>query len=891
MHPEVTVTKVINRATKRERVLTMLAVLLPLSCLSGDCSIFDKFLYGGIGLIAHPPSVPELYAQTEESMFEMVTWLVKGNSRVASPYYRRALITAAKFDGVNGCCWLETVVRQVWDLSLEQLEILEANKRITSLIKEIIRIKVQENGFKAEYFLRSRKLIQQLEENYAEIGLAVLARNVLNRLTTLAWYYEEMTVFEQSALTAISYSPPDCYDCMQANAEGNLANVKRLQLHLGLAVDLLKQVNRYYHNTQPWSDHAIRSLSLYASVLGQTGNYQLASVYGVIALHHALDEQKRAEIRVIASNLASIYLEELNDYQRAEHFQLLADRYGKSRHEQLISASNWFYLYLNNDELAHAQEALAVWKLKQPKRQDSSTLRSIDELDLALADRLLAKKLGRNPQDLEQIYLDLIRHARNTGNLRRLYILLLHCALNVTGEQSYDYLLQTIQVLLQDYSITDQVSDQATFIASNQGVMQILEQQSYQQGDHVRSLAFAELMRGQARKGYTEALAARPQSGWLAKLYDPLTGKIDLKQRLWLLESQVLTLLQQIGSAAQILYIHQNWDQLHLFFIANGTIASTTWEIGELEISELVRKYNLAIRTQTPDSPTRLREQLGAKLSHYLLSPYWDVLDEAVPLIIVCNESNSLIPFNCLPYPDRAGEYWIDHLAISVVPSLQQLEWLMTTHPNTPDLKVTNLVFAGRSQYSPTEARNLVSTMQECRILKAFDSLTVFPLLDGACTIENLAAAVTWNNALHLSVHGDIDPVQPTQSALLLHPGSLDNGRLTIERIMQGNYEELELIFLSVCDSALARVDFGDSPLSPAWAFGVKGVPRCIACIWELNEDVAIELTKHFYQYLLQGQPTIHALRSGIQELRRLDPVRYNDPRLWGGIRLEGLYY
>jgi CHAT domain-containing protein len=117
---------------------------------------------------------------------------------------------------------------------------------------------------------------------------------------------------------------------------------------------------------------------------------------------------------------------------------------------------------------------------------------------------------------------------------------------------------------------------------------------------------------------------------------------------------------------------------------------------------------------------------------------------------------------------------------------------------------------------------------------------------------QALPAATT----LHLACHGQFNPQQPLDSALLLAAGSRITLRELLERDNSAALAGLRLAFLSACQTAIA--DFRNVPDEavglPA-AFLQAGIPAVVGTLWPVNDASTALLATRFYELYLHGDP------------------------------------
>src|SRR5205807_10412324 len=128
-------------------------------------------------------------------------------------------------------------------------------------------------------------------------------------------------------------------------------------------------------------------------------------------------------------------------------------------------------------------------------------------------------------------------------------------------------------------------------------------------------------------------------------------------------------------------------------------------------------------------------------------------------------------------------------------------------------------------------------------------------LLNGHCHLEaeaTIAQPVEQTPGrpiIHLSTHGHSRLHAPNFSYVRLADGQLnaiDAFSLDLKRC--------ELVTLSGCETGLALSSGGDEQLGLGRAFLAAGATSLAMSLWPVEDNATNELTKLFYQYLLQGE-------------------------------------
>jgi hypothetical protein len=157
---------------------------------------------------------------------------------------------------------------------------------------------------------------------------------------------------------------------------------------------------------------------------------------------------------------------------------------------------------------------------------------------------------------------------------------------------------------------------------------------------------------------------------------------------------------------------------------------------------------------------------------------------------------------------------------------------------------------------------------------------------------KTVLAALSSCSLAHFICHGEVDAKDPTKSLLLL--SDYYKSPLDIRALMRALMTKCEFVYLSACKTAISEtLPLLDEGLHVAGAFLMAGVPYVVATWWEIVDEVAVDISRTFYEQLGIGSnfetqasnchgfglsKSAEALHASIQKMRR-DGV---SPLLWG---------
>ena len=257
----------------------------------------------------------------------------------------------------------------------------------------------------------------------------------------------------------------------------------------------------------------------------------------------------------------------------------------------------------------------------------------------------------------------------------------------------------------------------------------------------------------------------------------------------------------------------------------------------------------------------------------------------------------SLLPIHAAGHhtkpPDPGHRTVIDRVISSYTPTVGALAYARTAHahaasgvtgrsliiamPTTPDLPDQ-----GRLKYVPAEAELLQERLPHPTMLTEHPTArdTIVGLLPTkANVLEHLPGCAI----AHFACHGYTDPVDPSQSRLLLHDHRRDP--LTIAALASLTLDHAQLAYLSACGTArMTDARLLDEAIHLASAFQMAGFPHVVGTLWEINDAIAVEIAKTFYTALTTPDGTLdphHAARALHQATRTQRDRQPTTPYLW----------
>ena len=164
---------------------------------------------------------------------------------------------------------------------------------------------------------------------------------------------------------------------------------------------------------------------------------------------------------------------------------------------------------------------------------------------------------------------------------------------------------------------------------------------------------------------------------------------------------------------------------------------------------------------------------------------------------------------------------------------------------------------------------------------------------------------------LHLSTHGKservVDSVKySTEDNALLHSylalsgankslmypstDKKDDGIITALDITQMNFNSIDVVCMSACESALGTYSDDDGILGLQKGFKVAGANTLLMSLGKVDDEATRILMVEFYRNLMDGKTKLQSLRNAQKYLRNVENGKYDDPKYWASfIMLDGI--
>ncbi len=279
--------------------------------------------------------------------------------------------------------------------------------------------------------------------------------------------------------------------------------------------------------------------------------------------------------------------------------------------------------------------------------------------------------------------------------------------------------------------------------------------------------------------------------------------------------------------------------------------------------------------------PEKVVLHLFNKLYHLLVAPVAEFLPSPTGLLtIVPYGPLHQLPFHAL---HDGSHYLVENFQVNYLPAssiLMHLEAQGNEH---------NACSAGR-RASSSRPPLIMGYSENGQLQRVHDEAKIVAsLLDGQCyleseaTITRLIEQAPGTSIIHLATHGRSRLDAPNFSFV-----RLADGQLNAIDAFSLDLKECELVTLSGCETGLALSGGGDEQLGLGRAFLAAGATSLVMSLWAVEDNATNGLMKLFYQYLLQGESKVQALRSAQCQLLQNTLSVHTHPFFWAAFRLVG---
>ncbi|HEY6348221.1 MAG TPA: CHAT domain-containing protein [Candidatus Angelobacter sp.] len=292
--------------------------------------------------------------------------------------------------------------------------------------------------------------------------------------------------------------------------------------------------------------------------------------------------------------------------------------------------------------------------------------------------------------------------------------------------------------------------------------------------------------------------------------------------------------------------------------------------ISESEIESLARVFGEHCTDPNFDGDALKRE--GQKLYQEIFAPMESLLAHRQHLVIEPDGALGLIPFEALV--DGSGAYLGDRWTVSLSPGLYYLAYSrpwsgVSRQSRALVVQVPSSGSAGQFSAIDQEARSISELFPNHWLLRSSQA-----------TFATITQWLAESDIFHFAGHA---VASASGVGLILGDSSL----LNVERLDQSAFDNLQLVVLSACSTAVGSNGVFDERESLARLLVGAGIPEVVASRWVVSSEATKVLMEDLYRELLDGKKPADALHQSVVNLRATRR-EFTHPYYWAGFAVFG---
>ena len=357
-------------------------------------------------------------------------------------------------------------------------------------------------------------------------------------------------------------------------------------------------------------------------------------------------------------------------------------------------------------------------------------------------------------------------------------------------------------------------------------------------------------------------------------------------------------------------------DRRYVGFLTRKDESPIRVDFGGQDASEAVNSG-----TTIDDSITELRNALdrtddqfkspAETLSSFIKMPLKTHLGGIDLLIVSADGMFHRLPLGVLP-GDQPGAFWIEEMAFTSIPSPRSLN--KQTHERDNADQATLLVLGGLNygEEQPAAFIPLPATAKEAdQVARLFgqDQKNLIDMMQGKdASLARVLESLPVHRFVHIATPGFFNGSEEDQDSLRGVSAMLDSGLvlsgansrqpdtlLSSEQIALLDLQNVDLVVLSACQSALGHVKAGQGTTGLLDAFERAGAKCVICALWKVDDEATASLMVAFYEKLLNhNHPPIQALREAQlqlirEQVRSSSGLSFANPHFWASFEVCGV--
>ena len=343
--------------------------------------------------------------------------------------------------------------------------------------------------------------------------------------------------------------------------------------------------------------------------------------------------------------------------------------------------------------------------------------------------------------------------------------------------------------------------------------------------------------------------------------------------------------LRQLLSPTQLLLAYFLYKgRLIIFAATTECLITHENPVGVSQLERLLLSLHAHLQPAVWPDPQRPPEQVIRRILHKL----YDLLIAPVAVLLPQSHGHlTIVPYGALhQLPFHAlydgSHFLVENFQINYLPASSIL-----SHGSTHRIEQLGRLTNTEMSIKPPLVLGYSGNGHFPRALE--EAKTIATLLNGQCflegeaTIARLIEQAPGSPIIHVATHGQSRLDAPNFSYV-----HLADGQLNAIDALSLNLAGCELVTLSGCETGLALSGGGDEQLGLGRAFLAAGVSSLVMSLWPAEDNATNELMQLFYQYLLNGESKVQALRAAQCSLLHRTESIYTHPYYWAAFRLVG---
>ncbi len=298
----------------------------------------------------------------------------------------------------------------------------------------------------------------------------------------------------------------------------------------------------------------------------------------------------------------------------------------------------------------------------------------------------------------------------------------------------------------------------------------------------------------------------------------------------------------------------------------------------EKEITRLVDTWDTLV--QRMEDPRESADPVARRLHDVLLGGAKRLIPPGSRVIVVPDGALHGLNLEALVTGDRHPHYWIEDVTVAVAPSLT----LLDSRLSAQEEKARGILLIGNPVSSSADFPPLPESKTEIQNIRAlFGSGDATVIKGSEARPEAYRPAEPGRFALiHFAAHAVANSESPLDSAVILSKGA--QSFKLYARDAAAIPLHAELVTISACRSAGAKMYAGEGLVGFSWAFLRAGARNVIAGLWDASDRATAGLMTRLYLEQTRGRNPAEALRAA--KLAMLRDSAYRQPYYWAPFEL-----